>query len=219
MTPFEVVGVDYAGPIYYCSKKSEDKSYILIYTCSLTRGLHLELMPNLSCEEFLASFKRFVAVRGRPKKMISDNGKTFHAASKWIKKATRDEKLHTFLQDHKIQWQFNLSKASWWGGMFERMVGLVKNSLYKVVGSAKLTYKELQDVLLDIQIVLNNRPLTYCEDDVQLPVLTPNLLILGKANYLLELPTEEIEADDLRKRAKHLKKCKDALWCRWRKNI
>ena len=84
--------------------------------------------------------------------------------------------------------------------MFERMVGLVKNSLYKVVGSAKLTYKELQDVLLDIQIVLNNRPLTYCEDDVQLPVLTPNLLIL----------------DDLRRRAKHLKKCKHALWRLWR---
>ena len=69
---------------------------------------------------------------------------------------------------------------------------------------------------MDIQIVLNNRPLTYCEDDVQLPVLTPNLLILGKANYLLELPTEEIEEDDLRRRAKHLKKCKDALWRRWR---
>ena len=70
--------------------------------------------------------------------------------------------------------------------MFERMVGLVKNSLYKVVGFAKLTYKELQDVLLDIQIVLNNQPLTYCEDDMQLPVLTPNVLILGKANCLLD---------------------------------
>ena len=84
--------------------------------------------------------------------------------------------------------------------MFERMVGLVKNSLYKVVGSAKLTYKELQDVLVDIQIVLNNHPLTYCEDDVQLPVFTPNLLILGKANYLLELTSEEIEEDDIRRR-------------------
>ena len=215
-TPFDVVGVDYAGPIYYQSKKDEKKSYILVYTCSLTRGLHLELLPDLSCEEFLASFKRFVAVRGRPRKIISDNGKTFHAASKWIKKATQDEKFHAFLQDHQIQWQFNLSKASWWGGMFERMVGLVKNSLYKVVGSAKLTNKELQEVLLDIQIALNNRPLTYCEDDVQLPVLTPNLLILGKQNYLLELPYEEIEDDNLRKRAKHLKKCKDSLWRRWR---
>ncbi|XP_028404086.1 uncharacterized protein LOC114526758 [Dendronephthya gigantea] len=215
-TPFEIVGVDYAGPIYYRNKNNEQKSYILIYTCSLTRGLHFELLPDLSCEEFLASFKRFVAVRGRPKKMISDNGKTFHAAAKWIKKATRDERFHAFLHDYQIRWQFNLSKASWWGSMFERMVALVKNLLYKVVGSAKLTYKELQDVLLDIQIALNNRPLTYCEDNVQLPVLTPNLMILGKANYLLELPSAEIEDGDMRKRAKYLKKCKEALWRRWR---
>ena len=215
-TPFDVVGVDYAGPIYYRSKKSDGKSYILIYTCSLTRGLHLELLPNLSFDEFLASFKRFIAVRGRPRKMISDNGKTFHAASRWIKKAIRDERFHAFLHEHQIHWQFNLSKASWWGGIFERMVALVKNSLYKVVGAAKLTYKELEDVLLDIQIVLNNRPLTYCEDDVQLPVLTPNLMILGKANYLLELLSEDVEKGDLRKRAKYLKQCKDALWRRWR---
>ena len=216
MTPFEVVGVDYAGPIDYRGKKNESKSYVLVYTCSLTRGLHLELLPNLSCEEFLASFKKFVAVRGRPKKMISDNGKTFQAASKWIKKATRDEKFHAFMQDHQIRWQFNLSKASWWGGLFERMIGLVKNALYKVVGSAKLTYGELQDILLDTQITLNNRPLTYCEDDLQLPVLTPNMMILGKANYLLELPSTEIEDIDLRKRAKYLVKCKEALWRRWR---
>ena len=176
--------------------------------------LHLEALPDLSCEEFLASFKRFVAVRGRPEKIISDNSKTFHAASKWIKKATRDEKFQAFLQDYQIRWQFNLSNASWWGVVFERMVGLVKNSLYKVVGSAKLTFKELQDVLLKIQIALNNRPLTYSEDGVQLPVLTPNLMIPGKANYLLELPSAEIEDGDLRKRAKYLEKCKEALWRR-----
>ena len=95
--------------------------------------------------------------------------------------------------------------------MFKRMVGMVKNSLYKVVGSAKLTFKELQDVLLDIQTELNNRPLTHCEDDVQLHVLTPNLMISGKANYLLELPSAEIKDGGLQKRAKYLEKCKEAL--------
>ena len=77
------------------------------------------------------------------------------------------------------------------------MVGLVKNSLLKVVGATKLTYKVLQDILFDIQIVLNNRSLTYCNDDMQVPVLTPNLLILVEANYLLELPPEKTEDGDL----------------------
>ena len=216
--PFEVTGVDYAGPIYYKGIGGADrKSYVVIYTCSLTRGLHLEILPNMSCEEFLMSLKRFIAARGRPKKIISDNGKTFVAAASWMKKVVRNEKLQGYLSEHGVRWQFNLSKASWWGGMFERMVSIVKHALYKVVGSAKLTFKELQDVMLDIQLVLNNRPLSYCEDDIQLPMLTPNMMIFGKANYLMELSPEDIEERDLRKRAKYLKKCKDALWQRWKR--
>jgi hypothetical protein len=171
----------------------------------------------MSCEEFLMSLKRFIAARGRPKKIISDNGKTFVAAASWMKKVVRNEKLQGYLSEHGVRWQFNLSKASWWGGMFERMVSIVKQALYKVVGFAKLTFKELQDVMLDIQLVLNNRPLSYCEDDIQLPMLTPNMMIFGKANYLMELSPEDIEERDLRKRAKYLKKCKDALWQRWKR--
>ena len=49
--PFEVTGVDYAGPIYYKGNGGADrKSYIVIYTCSLTRGVHLEILPDMSCE-------------------------------------------------------------------------------------------------------------------------------------------------------------------------
>ena len=66
-----------------------------------------------------------------------------------------------------MKWQFNFNKASWWGGMFERMVGLIKEALCKFVGSAKLNFKELHDVILDIQLVLNNRLLSHCEDDIQ----------------------------------------------------
>ena len=161
--PFDVVGVDFAGHITVkTGKKATNKAYIILYTCSLTRGLHLELLPNMTCEEFLTSFKRFTAARGRPAKIISDNGSTFIAASKWIKKVRKSEKIQEHLAQQGIIWQFNLSRASWWGGMFERMVSIVKGAMYKVIGAAKLFFKEMQEVLLDIQIVLNNRPLTYC---------------------------------------------------------
>ena len=95
--------------------------------------------------------------------------------------------------------------------MFERMVSIVKTALYKVVGASKPSFKELQEVILGIQIVLNNRRLTYREDDIEMPLLTPNMVIFGKANYL---PVEEplsIRDQDLRKK----KRCKDALWKRW----
>ena len=113
-TPFQVVGVDYAGPLKYRKgAKTEGKAYVLLYACSLTRAFFLDLLPSLESTEFLASFKRFIARRGRPQKVYSDNGKTFVGAVKWIKQVMGDEKFQNFLTHQGIQWQFNLSRAPW----------------------------------------------------------------------------------------------------------
>ena len=86
-TPFNVIGVDFAGPVKYLQKpKREQKAYVLLYSCSLTRGVFLELLSNLETKEFIQSLKRFIARRGRPSKVYSDNGKTFVAAAKWLEK-------------------------------------------------------------------------------------------------------------------------------------
>ncbi len=69
--PFDVVGIDFTGPIHYNRGTGNHKAYIILYTCSLTRGLHLEVLPDMVTQEFLASFKRFIAARGRPLKIIS----------------------------------------------------------------------------------------------------------------------------------------------------
>ena len=218
--PFQVVGVDFAGPIKYrVTKKTEGKAYITLYACSLTRALYLELTTSMETDEFIPTLKRLIARKGRPEKIYSDNAKTFVAAANWLKKAQQDEKFHHFLMKEKIRWQFNLSRAPWWGGggEFERMVGLVKSALYKSIGNGCLTKKELQDVLLDIEITLNNRPLGYQEDDIQMPTLTPNALQFVGTTHLPE-PEHYHESDpDLRKRAKYLKKCKDHMWSRWTK--
>jgi hypothetical protein len=133
----------------------------------------------METDEFIPTLKRLIARKGRPEKIYSDNAKTFVAAAKWLKKAQQDEKFNHFLAKEKIKWQFNLSRAPWWGeggGQFERMVGLVKSALYKSIGNGFLTKKELEDVLLDIETTLNNKPLGYQEDDIQMPTLTPNSL-------------------------------------------
>ena len=215
-TPFQVVGVDYAGPLKYRKNaKTEGKAYVLLYACSLTRALFLDLLPNLETKEFLASFKNFIARRGRPEKVYSDNGRTFVGAAQWIKQVMQDEKFQNFLAYEGIQWQFNLSRAPWWGGQFERMVGLVKGALHKCIGNGLLSWAELQEVLLDIEVALNNRPLSYVDEDIQLPILTPSSFLFGQPNMLPELEPYRIQEHDLRKRAKYLRKCKDTLWSRW----
>ena len=82
--PFESIGVDCAGPIKCFSKnKSEMKAYILLFACSSTRAVYLNLLPpDQTTEHLLRSLKRFVARRGRPEKIFSDNGRTYVSASK-----------------------------------------------------------------------------------------------------------------------------------------
>ena len=215
-TPYSVIGVDFAGPLKYRVRpKTEGKAYVVLYSCSLTRGIYMELLQSLETSEFTRSMKRLIARRGRPTKVYSDNGKTFVAAAKWLKAVREDEKFNDFLANNVITWQFNLSRAPWWGGQFERLIGLVKSALYKTIGHGLLTWSELGEVLLDIEISLNNRPLSYVEEDIQFPTLTPNSLLFANSNIIPELDPCHLEDKDLRKRARYLLKCKDAMWRRW----
>ena len=110
--PFQVVGVDYAGPIKYKKRgRAKGKAYIVLYACSLSRALYLDLVPSLETREFILSLKKLIARKGRPQKIYSDNGSTFVGAARWLRKAMCDEKLNKFLAENEIVWQFNLSRA------------------------------------------------------------------------------------------------------------
>ena len=215
-TPFQVLGVDFAGPIRYSLKsKKEAKAYLALYACSLTRAVHLDLVKSLTAPEFIISLKRFIARRGRPELIYSDNAATFQAAAKWVKEVREDEKLNDLLANLSIEWRFNLSRAPWWGGQFERLIGVFKSAFRKSVGNSTLNWTELEEVVLDIENTINNRPLSYVEDDVELPVLTPSSILHINPTYIPELDSHRIPEKDLRKRAKYLRKCKQAMWNRW----
>lgn len=127
--------------------------------------------------EFLLKLKGLVARRGRLRRIYCDNRLTFVGAASWMEQVRSYERLNDFLTRQGISWQFNLSRAPWWGGQFERMVGLVKGALRKSVGQGQLTFSKVKEVLLDVEVVLNNRPLSYVDEDVQLPIHTPNTLL------------------------------------------
>ncbi|XP_068729069.1 uncharacterized protein [Montipora capricornis] len=99
-------------------------------------------LPITRTQDFLASLKRFIARRGRPEIIYSDNGFIFKAATKWLQKVHIDEKCHAFLAENSIKWKFNLSRAPWWGGQFERLIGLFKNAFYKSIGNGTLRFPE-----------------------------------------------------------------------------
>ena len=96
------------------------------------------------------------------------------------------------------------------------MVGLVKQYLYKTTRRANLSKKEFEEIVMDIEVTLNNRPLMYVEEDIQMPVLTPNTLLYGQP---LLVPEEDLDEDfpEMKRRQRNLNKCKDAAWTRWTK--
>ena len=90
-----------------------------------------------------------------------------------MKQVIKTEEFNEFLTKENIKWKFNLPRAPWWGGHFERLIGLTKQSLFKSLGKTSLSWNELESVLLDVEVNLNNRPLSYIEDNIQYPILTP----------------------------------------------
>ena len=136
---FQVIGVEYAGPLYYrISPTKKGKVYILLFSCSLTRVIHLQPLKEQTTNEFIRSLKLLIARRGRPRSIYSDNARTLTAAASSIKKVVKNETVYNFLAHPEIKWKFDLSRAPWLDGQFERLIGLTKNIMYKSIGSSCL---------------------------------------------------------------------------------
>ena len=194
------------------------------FTCSTSRAIHLELVPDMSTETFLLCFKRFVSRRGIPSLVVTDNAKKFKSASKKLIALFKSAKVQAYLTEKRIKSKYNQAKAPWWGGFYERLIKSVKSCLKKCVGRASLSFDELHTTLVEIEGVLNLRPLTYLySDDLEEP-LTPSHLILGRR--ILKLPEfEEDEEDDkdfddnpdtALRRLRYLSTVLKHYWQRWK---
>ena len=181
--PFTHVGIDFAGPLLIANGNSnESKVYICLFTCAATPAVQLELCGSLNAQDFLLAFRRFVSRRGLPATLTSDNVKTFKSSSKEIRKIMRLNEVWCYLVDQRISWSFIVEKAPWWGGFWERLVQSVKRPLKKVLGRSTLNFEELRTILVEIESVINARPIMYLYDDansISYP-LTPSDLIYGR---------------------------------------
>ena len=104
-----------------------------------------------------------------------------------------------------------MARAPWRGGFFEHLIGIMKKCLSKVIGRSLLSYEELEEVLLDIEICMNNRPLFYQGEEFEQPVLTPNTLLRGRPNPILEEDLEKIGEEEVTRRMRFLQKSKEHL--------
>lgn len=224
--PFTVTGVDFSGALQVRGTDGQDtKAYICLFTCASTRAVHLELVPDLSTETFLQAYRRFCSRRSVPRMMISDNGTTFVGAANQIKNLFASERIHTELSRRGTEWRFIIKRAPWYGGWWERLIGLTKTSIKKVLGLSYVDYHTLSTVITEIEAVINDRPLTYistAQSDLQ--PLTPSHLVSGRRITVLPHsrdvdldPQNIITRENISKRARMQQKLIDDFRCRWRR--
>ncbi|XP_072400853.1 uncharacterized protein [Diabrotica undecimpunctata] len=176
--PFEHVGVDYAGPIMIKSKAGRgnklSKCYICLFICCVTKAVHIELVTDLSTNGFMLALKRFISRRGKPTCIYSDNGTNFLGAinvlkelGKFIKDKRKD--LINASQKIDINWKFTPPFSLHFGGLWEAGIKSIKHHLRRVAKDLILTYEELYTILVEIEAILNSRPLSSLSDSVHDP--------------------------------------------------
>ena len=133
LPPFSYTGVDYAGPLYvrpdYPAKsRCEQKVWICLYTRCITRAVHIDIVSDLSTPSFIRCLKRFISWRGMPYRMISDNGSTLNQQLEYYRRSWPIIQYRsTWVVERSSGHSIIIEKAPWWGGIFERMIGLTKN--------------------------------------------------------------------------------------------
>lgn len=139
--------------------------------------VHLELVTTLSTEGFLEALRRFIARRGRPYIIYSDNGRNFVETANLLQNVNW-KKISQHCNINEIEWHFNSPSAAWWGGWWERLVRLLKDLLKRTLGRTSINYEEMNTILCDGEAVINSRPLTYLTEETgEAAAITPAMFL------------------------------------------
>ncbi|XP_062710566.1 uncharacterized protein LOC134288752 [Aedes albopictus] len=224
--PFELTGVDYAGPILVKEGKRKPKvvkAYISLFVCLSTKAIHLELVSDLTSDAFLAALDRFINRRGLVRKLFSDNGTNFVGALKELRHL-RDmfndqverNKINDFLIGREVEWDFIPPRSPNFGGLWEAGVKIVKSHLTRTLGNTTLTFEQLSTVLTHIEAIVNSRPLYSTSDDPNDPQpISPAHLMLGRPMEPVIKPSYlDVPANRLTK-WQYLNQMRDHFWKKW----
>ncbi|GFX32543.1 integrase catalytic domain-containing protein [Trichonephila clavipes] len=223
--PFNVSGVDFCGP-FYIKYKGQRKSvynkiYVCIFICFVSKAVHLDIVTDLTSNAFIATLKRFIFRRGKCAKLYSDNATNFVGSNIELKKMFNlvckpDEALASYMASEGIDWKFLPPRAPNFGGLWEAGVKSFKFYLKRVVGNIRLTYEEFLTVIIQIEGMLNSRPLVPLSSDLDdLNVLTPSHFLIGRSiTSIVEPDLTDLNENRLDNWQK-ITKIIQLIWKRW----
>lgn len=221
--PFTHVGLDVFRPWNIISRhtrgfSAESKRWVVIFSCSSTRAVHLEVIESMSTSAFINALRWFlVTVRGSVKHFRSNRG-----ACRELNINADDPELKGDLQEQGCFWTFNAPHSSHMGGAWERMIHIARHivdALLQKNNLSRLTHEVLTTLMSEVMAIMNARPLLPISSDPDtLEVISPAMLLNQKASTVLT-PLGDFDMKDLYKKEWRQVQClADAFWKSWRRD-
>ena len=116
---FSNTAIDMFGPLQVrLGRKTLKEAHVIVFTCTTTRAVHLELVTDRSTDTFLMAFRRLVSLRGNPNNCLSDCGANFIGAQHYLKEVLNDwntPRIQSVVSEEfssTFQWSWNVPRAS-----------------------------------------------------------------------------------------------------------
>ncbi|XP_062585397.1 uncharacterized protein LOC134247072 [Saccostrea cucullata] len=227
--PFTSIGIDAFGPWEIVTRKTRggaanSKRWAILFTCLVSRAVHIEVIEEMSSSSFINALRRFLAIRGPVKLIRSDRGTNFIGAAEEMKVNTiRVEKgpVQEFLETSGITWKFNVPHASHMGGIWERIIGITRRILDSMLLESRfkpLTHEVLVTFMCEVCAIINSRPITPISTDPEEPlVINPSMILTGKVDFLPVISHSLDIKDVHRAQWKHAQVLADIFWQYWKR--
>ena len=228
--PFTYCGVDLFGSFFVKEGRKEMKRYGTLFTCLSSRAVHIDKSNSLSTDSFILCLRRFIGQRGNVKHIRSDNGSNFVGASAELQKAFEEmnqEQIENFMKENGgewMRWKRNPPSASNMGGVWECQIRSTRNILASILKThgASLNDESLQTLLVEVEAIINSRPLTtdlLNHVDSLIPLSPINLLTM-KSKVVMPPPGAFSPPDVYsRKHWRRVQHISNEFWSRWRKEV
>ena len=226
--PFTNTGIDAFGPYLVYDgvntrrTNATKKVWGLLFTCLVSRAIHVEPLSSLDTPTFRLALRRFLAIRGQCKRIRTDRGSNFIGARNEM--SSLDENaIKGTVESCNLVWELTPAAASHTGGVWERKVG----SLKKILDAAMLQLRnrslsrcELHTLFQECAAIVNNTPLYEISSDPNDPTVISPAMLLTLKDHPNPPSAESFNESDLlrygKQRWKRVSYLSEQFWVRWR---
>jgi hypothetical protein len=210
---FESMAMDGLPTWILATRGKTNKCWGVVFVCTATWAVHVEVSMSYSADLFLMALRRFMSIRGAPRRLQSDQGDQLVAAAKCITTWYRS-KVHERCEKKGTTWRLVLTGGQHYTSQAERVIGFLKLSLEQILMDKRCSLEEVLTLLYEAAQIVNSRPNARglpTEDPTSGGPIMPLHLMLGRA--MVEIPEVNFDLQpSLTLRMQHVEDIKKEFW-------